>query len=116
VGRLLLIQRPLRVAAGLLLAITEQELDEAAAHVGTLRMGGADRRLRQLIGEDHPRLLGDGLEGGGGIDGGGEERRAGEQRKGGFAGHWRTLYCFALAVPAWRRCTRPIEIKTASVW
>ena len=59
VGRLLLIDRLLRVAAGLLLAVAEQELDEAAAHVGALGIGGADRGggLRRLIGVDHAGFL-----------------------------------------------------------
>ena len=44
IGRLLLIDRlRTRIAAGLGLAVAEQELDEAAAHVGALGIGGAHR-------------------------------------------------------------------------
>ena len=86
---MLLIHRLLRVAAGLLLAVTEQKLDEAAAHVGALGIGGTDRGggLRRLIGEDHPGFPGGRIDRGGGMRNGSEKGRAGEQRKGGFPGH-----------------------------
>ena len=44
VGRLLLIDRLLLVALALVLSVTEQEFDEAAAHVGALGRGRPHRR------------------------------------------------------------------------
>src|SRR5437660_1728115 len=96
VGRLLLIRRLLLVVALRLRAVAEQELDEAAAHIGTLGIGRARRGRLRIVGVDHVGLAGRSVECRGGIDTDAEEGRAGEQRKGDVSGHRRTLYWFRL--------------------
>ena len=91
----LLIGRLLLVALALVRSVAEQELDEAAAHAGTLGVSRSHRNRRGLIGIDH----------GGFGDGGGLDRLrlmkseagdAREERKRYSFEHRRTLYCFVL--------------------
>jgi hypothetical protein len=86
--------------------IAEQEFDEAATHLRTFGIGGADRGLP---GVNHGRfykrraveresLIGQ-------AEGPGKAGRAREERKGHFSEHRRTLYCF-VTVSSRRRLTR----------
>jgi hypothetical protein len=97
IGRLLLIHR-LRCITLRRWRIAEQEFDEAAAHVGALRLhiGGAHRRLRRApVGVDHGGLGRSRRVDRHGMMGNGNKRRgAGKQRKRGFPEHRRTLYWF----------------------
>ncbi len=95
IAGLLLINRLLRrvgrAAAG---TVTEQELDEAAAHI---RIGGDThrRRLHLRLVEHRGRIVRHTIvEGAGAVRAGNEGASAAEQRDRHFLEHRRTLYCF----------------------
>src|SRR5262249_1588222 len=88
IGRLLLINGRLLHARAL--AVTEQHLDEAAAH-GAAFGGDRSYRLRGLIRVDRARL----------IEKDAEEGCAGEEREGKLFEHRRTLYHFVCRSSAW---------------
>jgi hypothetical protein len=123
VRRLLLIGGLLLVAFAPIRSVAEQELDEAAAHIGAFgvdRSRWLGRLLSGLIGINYGgfRRWRE-LDRRGLMKSGADTRCAGEQRKRDFSEHRRTLYCFVTASSAkqlngaWHA---PIKIKTASVW
>ena len=85
------------------LAVTEQELDEAAAHIGAFGRGHSHRCGRALggwIGVDHGGFLDiRGLVRHRLMESSAEKRRAGKKRKILSVGHRRTLYCFVVGAP-----------------
>jgi hypothetical protein len=118
VSRLLLVGGLLLIAAALHRPVAEQEFDEAATHLRTFGVGGADRRRRRgLIGVNHGGFCERrGVNRQSLIDEARATHKAGrarEERKGGFSEHRRTLYCFVTASRRRRlrrgRCTWSIK-------
>jgi hypothetical protein len=102
----------LPIALALILSITEQEFDEAAAHRGAFggrRPHRRNRPLRGLINVDHGGF-GDsrGVDRDGRLKSGAKTGHAGEKRKRHIFEHRRTLYCF-VTVSSWSARSAPLH-------
>jgi hypothetical protein len=106
----------LLIATALTLSVTEQELDETATQIRTLRRGCPDRRKQRprlgLIGVDDS-VLGDkaGFVRGRLSNCEAKKGRAGKERKMHSAGHRRTRTVFVVEGRKRRRCTTTAKIE-----